>query len=129
MILGIGTDIVEIERVSGVLERHGEAFKAKVFTAGELALAEPKAEPAAYFAGRWAAKEAVAKALGCGFGADCGWLDVEIINNEAGKPEVSLHNAGAVTAQRMGVDVVHVSISHERSIATAYAVAEGRDQV
>ncbi len=125
MVIGLGLDIIEIARLRGVLDRHGERFADRVFTAGEqeIAAGRPRTKEE-FFAGRWAAKEAVAKALGCGFGTDCGWQDIEIINDNRGKPEVSLHGRARQTADARGIKRLLVSISHEMHYATAVAVAE-----
>ena len=79
---------------------------------------------ATYYAGRWAAKEAVAKALGTGIGAECGWLDMEILPDRLGRPRLALDGPAARTARRLGADSWHLSISHESAIAAACAVAE-----
>lgn len=125
MIVGVGTDIVEVERVAHALERHAGAFEAKVFTVAERRIAERKRKGTEqYFAGRWAAKEAIAKVLGTGFGSECGWLDVEILNDERGRPIVTMSGNGAEYAERLGINTWHLSISHERNYACAVAVAE-----
>ena len=124
MIVGIGTDITEIERIREALDRSGDRLLARVLTKQELKLLEGMADPVITVAGRWAAKEAVAKALGTGFGAECTWQDVEILRNPQGAPFVTLHGLGAQTAANLGIARIHVSISHERSYAIAYAVAE-----
>ena len=124
MILGIGTDIAEIERIRDAMDRSGERLLARILTANEQELLEGVADPAVTVAGRWAAKEAVAKALGTGFGRDCSWLDVEILRNPQGAPVVVLHGMGAETAEKLGIARIHVSISHEQNYAVAFAVAE-----
>lgn len=127
MIIGVGHDVVEIDRVRHMLERDaGGRFMERVLHEAELALARGKAGRLAEFvAGRFAAKEAVVKALGCGIGAAVGFRDVAIMPDERGKPCCSL-SAGAW--ERLGLRQpevrVHVSITHERSIASAFAVAE-----
>ena len=78
-------------------------------------------------AGRWAAKEAVAKALGTGIGTSCGWKDIRVVRGADGKPDIRMQGAGAVTAGRLGVGTIHISISHERGLACAAAVAEKAD--
>jgi len=125
MIIGVGTDIVEIERVNRVLTRHPDTFPQRVFTEAECSLAAQREGKLEFYAGRWAAKEATVKALGCGIGPDCGFLDIEITNDERGKPVASLAGAGARTMARLGVANLHVSISHDTNYACAFAVAEG----
>ena len=121
MIIGIGTDIVEIERLAQSLER----VKAHCFTPAETAYCDKFRDLAVHYAGRWAAKEAFAKALGTGFGGGCAWIDLEIINNEAGKPEMRLSGAALQTFEKMGGKTIHLSISHEKNYATAFVIIEG----
>lgn len=116
---GIGCDIIEIERIAQVLERHGPSFLAKTFTAQEQAYCLKHKLPAPHLAGRFAAKEAVAKALGCGFGADLAFLDVEIVLEPSGKPTVVLSPAAN---QRFCNPQLLVTISHAKKYATAFAV-------
>lgn len=124
MIFGIGTDIVELERISKVVERHGGRFTGYILTDSEAEEAERRGDKIQFIAGRWAAKEAVAKALGCGLGGSCAWRDIEIIGNPNGAPRVTLSGAGAETMKRHRIARLFVSISHERGHAIAMAVAE-----
>ena len=125
MIIGVGTDIIQIQRLAHVLERHPRTFARRVFTAGEERLAAGGRASAPYYAGRWAAKEAIVKALGCGIGRECGFLDIEILNDGAGRPVAKLSGAGGATMDRLGVKRLHLSISHDVVNAVAFAVAEG----
>jgi holo-[acyl-carrier protein] synthase len=124
MIFGIGTDIVEIGRLRAVLARHPETFAKRTFTPAERAGASEVATPEQYFAGRWAAKEALSKALGVGFGLHCSWQDLEILNNAAGQPIVTASGPAAEFLKKQGIMHLHVSISHEKTYAVAMAVAE-----
>jgi holo-[acyl-carrier protein] synthase len=125
MILGIGTDIVEIDRVRKALERAG--FAERVFTAAEREYCEGRgAQRWASFAARFAGKEAVLKAFGTGLSAGS-WQDVEILPDAAGRPTVGLKGHFAALAAAMGVAEVHVSLSHARDYATAQAVLWGGD--
>ncbi len=124
MIIGIGTDIIELSRLSSVLDKHYHSFLHRIYTEQERNTAKKFAHPLSFFGGRWAAKEAIAKALGVGFGRRCGWKDINIENDHTGKPVVFLHGKGAETSKLLGVTRIHVSISHERSMACATAVAE-----
>ncbi len=124
MIIGLGTDIVETARIAKMLDEHGDAFKAKIFTENEINESETRKNIPQYFAGRWAAKEALSKALGCGFGAKCSWQDIEIINNSAGKPEIQLSGRALKTSNEMNIQGYHVSISHEQHYACATVVVE-----
>jgi holo-[acyl-carrier protein] synthase len=125
MIVGIGTDIIETRRMRSAIERHGERFLSHVFTPDEIAQAPAGlAGRESYFAARWAAKEAVAKALGTGIGGDCAWTDVTVRRGHAGEPLVDLTGAARRTADRRGVARIHISLAHERNLAAATAVAE-----
>ena len=125
MIAGIGTDIVEVARIERTLKRFGEMFRDRVFSLREQEIFASHSAPGPHCAGRWAAKEAVAKALGCGIGAECAFNEVEILNDaETGVPRVELHGAAAATLARGGGGRILISISHERSYATAMAIWE-----
>lgn len=124
MIAGLGTDIVEIDRLRKALQRHPDAFAARAFTPAERQKAEGQRNPEPYLAGRWAAKEAIAKALGVGFGAHCRWQDLEITNDDQGKPEVEVTGDTLAYMQQRGIDRLHLSISHEHHYAVATAIAE-----
>jgi holo-[acyl-carrier protein] synthase len=123
MIVGIGTDLVAIPRIAAMVERHGPRFLRHVYAPEEIALA-PAARADTYYAGRWAAKEAVAKALGTGIGAECRWVEIVVLRDDNGAPRVDLHGVTLDAARSRGVNRVHVSISHDRDLATAFAVLE-----
>lgn len=126
MIIGIGTDIVEIARLRQSIERSGHHFLDHVFTPSEQAGAPPgETSLYAYYAGRWAAKEAMSKALGTGIGAECPLRDIAVSNDALGKPLLTLTGAASATAGRLGVRRLHLSLSHERSYACAVVIAEG----
>ncbi len=78
MIIGLGTDIVEVDRIQKMIADHGAHFLERVFTAGEIAHCQPRRESAPHYAGRWAAKEAVMKVLGTGFTNEVGWTEIEV---------------------------------------------------
>jgi holo-[acyl-carrier protein] synthase len=124
MIVGIGTDIVEVVRMESMLNDHGDAFTHKIFTENEIKESLKRKDSAQYFAGRWAAKEALSKALGCGFGKKCAWKDVTILNEENGKPELTLSGNALRTSQELEVVSIHLSISHEKHYACASVVIE-----
>ncbi|OGV48094.1 MAG: holo-[acyl-carrier-protein] synthase [Lentisphaerae bacterium GWF2_52_8] len=124
MILGIGTDIVEIERFRRLIERHGDLFLSRIFSEEERSEAASRRDPAPYFAGRWAAKEAFSKALGCGIGAKCAWLELMVCNNASGKPEMKCQGQAAKTGTALGLRSIHLSISHEKNSACAMVVLE-----
>jgi holo-[acyl-carrier protein] synthase len=127
-IFGIGTDIVECLRIARMIEQHGELFIARVYTPNEIEYCQSRKQATQHFAGRWAAKEAVLKALGTGWRRGISWRDVEIRNLRSGSPTVDLHGGARDFMDEAGVTQVLVSISHCRSHATAYAIAlrEGR---
>jgi len=118
-ILGLGNDIIEVDRIRQAIDRQGQRFLDRLFTEREQAYCQKHSESERHFAGRWAAKEAIAKALGSGFGENASWLDIEIVNNDKGKPVVSL-SPGLIA--RSGEMTVELSISHCRDYATAVAV-------
>lgn len=118
----IGIDLIDIDRISAVLGRHPDRFRNRVLTEGERAYCRGRVER---IAGRWAAKEAISKVLGLGV-RGVGWRDIEILPNRAGAPQVLLHRRAASRAEALGLDEVTVSISHERHLAAAVAVAHRR---
>lgn len=117
--LRTGVDIIEITRIDRAILRHGERFFNRFFTAQELIDAEGRT-PA--LAARFAAKEAVAKALGCGIGA-VGWREIEILKNSRGEPVLLLHGAALALAEERGLGEWAVSMSHTHEHAIAFVVA------
>ena len=125
-ILGIGTDITECERIGRMLERHPESFTQRVFTDAENAYcSRGKRRSVEHYTGRWAAKEAILKALGTGWSGKITWHDVEILNEPGGKPYVNLTGAASEVAKDKGITEIQISISHCVSHAVAFAVAVG----
>lgn len=123
--IGIGTDIVETERLQKAIARSGEAFIKRFLTPAEQSIAAEKGQAAlAFYAGRWAAKEAVSKLLGTGIGKDCSFQDITILNNEKGAPYVILSGAAGQRAAELGIRKIHLSISHERCYCVAAAIGE-----
>lgn len=125
-IVGLGTDITEISRIAEMLAKHGEHFLTRVFTSGERGYCETKKEAAQHYAGRWAAKEAVMKALGTGWGDGVGWTDIEVCLLVSGRPVIKLSGGAKAAAERLGIAEVLLSMSHCREYAMATAVAVGR---
>jgi holo-[acyl-carrier protein] synthase len=115
----IGVDLIEIERITGVLARFPDRFRQRVLTEAEARYCGRKIDR---IAGRWAAKEAISKVLGLGV-RGVGWREIEILPNWAGAPQVRLHARAAARAEAMDLQDVTVSISHERSMAVAVAIA------
>ena len=125
-ILGLGTDIMESSRLEKVLARHADAFRQRVFTPRELdEAAAKKLAGTEYLSGRWAAKEAMAKALGCGIGANCSFTDIEVVNNALGAPEIVLSGSALATFTRLGGKKINISISHEKHYAVATVIITG----
>lgn len=124
MIKGIGTDIIEIDRVAKAMANG--RFMSKCYTQKEISYISSKGNEAETAAAVFCAKEAVAKALGTGF-SGFSPRDVEITRNEMGKPEVTLYDKAKKTAEAAGIFVIHVSLTHCRDHAAAFAVAEGVD--
>jgi holo-[acyl-carrier protein] synthase len=125
-IIGIGTDISECLRIARMIERHGELFLNRVFTPGEIKYCQSRKQATQHFTARWAAKEAVLKALGVGWRKGISWLDVEIRNQPGGKPLAAVRGGVKDLIEKLGVADIHVSISHCRTHATAIAVAVGK---
>lgn len=126
-IIGIGTDITECLRVARMIERHGELFIGRVYTTDEIAYCQSRKQATQHFTGRWAAKEAIMKALGTGWRRGISWRDIEIRNEPGGKPIVAVRGGVKDVVEQLGIGEIQVSISHCRSHATAFAVAVGRD--
>lgn len=119
MIHGIGTDIIEIERIQQAIDRHGIRFINKIFTKKEQAYASKHQPSSGVYAGRFAAKEAVIKALGTGFRDGISFIDIEIINDANGKPSVHLSDQ---LQKRFPKANILISISHCKEYATAFAI-------
>ena len=130
MIVGIGSDLVDIRRIERVIERHGERFLDRVFTPTERARAERRALSAATYAKRFAAKEACAKALGTGMRAGVFWRDMEVVNLPGGRPTMRLTGGAATRLKAMtpvGYEAfVHVSLTDDPPLAQAFVVIEAR---
>lgn len=125
-ILGLGTDLVRIERLEAVHARHGERLLERLFTAGERAYCERrKASRFSHYAGRFAVKEAVMKVLGTGWSRGVRWVDIEVVREPGQAPKLRLHGASARLAEERGIDRIHITITHDAGLALAFAVAEG----
>jgi holo-[acyl-carrier protein] synthase len=123
MIRGLGIDIVEVDRIRRAVARWGEAFLCRIFTPAELARGGASPVAPERLAGRFAAKEAVMKALGIGR-RGVGWREIEITVDPMGKPGVRLTGRASAVAERLGVRAWRVAISHTRLLAIAEALAE-----
>jgi holo-[acyl-carrier protein] synthase len=130
MILGIGTDLANIERIQGVLDRFGDRFRQRVFTDRERRRAERTPAPAASYAKRWAAKEACSKALGTGLRMGIAWRDMHVSNLSTGQPVMQVTGWAAARLDRMTpaghVAVIHVTLTDDHPWAHAMVVIEAR---
>ncbi len=122
MIVGLGTDIIEIVRIGEMIERHGEAFLTRIYTPDEITYCQRRKHANEAFAGRWAAKEAVMKVLGTGFVRGIGWQDIEILNQKSGQPFVNIRGGAGEHAEQLGISEILITISHCRTFATATAI-------
>jgi len=125
-IIGIGTDITECLRIARMIERHGELFINRVYTPYEVRYCQSRAQATQHFTGRWAAKEAILKAIGTGWRRGIGWRDVEVRNEPSGKPIVALGGGAKEVVEQLGISDILISISHCHTHATAYAIALGK---
>lgn len=122
-ILGIGTDIIEVPRIGRMIEQHGELFLRRVYTDREIHYCQARKHAFEHFAGRWAAKEAILKAIGTGWAKGICWTDMEIRHDPAGGPRVLVRGGARDAALRRGISEIRISISHCRTYATAFAIA------
>ena len=126
-VIGTGVDLVENERIRILLEKWGDRFRSRVFLPSEQAYCDGKASPWLYYAGRFAVKEAVAKAFGTGIGPELDWLDMEVMKDPvSGAPSLSLNEHGHILAKRLNVDRVLISLSHTHNFAVAHALLISR---
>ncbi|HDQ41709.1 MAG TPA: holo-[acyl-carrier-protein] synthase [Desulfonatronum sp.] len=121
-IVGIGLDIVELDRIERIWQRFGLAFARRILTHGELRRIPER--PAAYLASRFAAKEAVVKALGTGFSQGVTFQQIEVAALSSNQPALSLHGRASDVARQLGVGAIHLSLTHGRDVAAAMVVLE-----
>lgn len=124
MIVGIGLDIIEVDRIRDVYLRHKERFTKRVLTESELAYVMKYKDPAERLAGRWAAKEAAFKALGTGLAEGMHWRDVEVVRAPSGKPDIRFHGAARKRFQELGATLCHLTITHGDNMAVAQVILE-----
>jgi len=122
-IVAHGIDLVDCPRIEQMIAKHGERFIKRVFTDNEQAYAKANRNEIEKLAGRFAAKEAVLKLVGTGWRGKIAWTDIEIINNAAGQPQVTIRGEVARIAGELGIDHISVSITHTANFAIASAVA------
>lgn len=125
MIVGTGIDLAEVDRIREAVERYGKRFVERVFTPGEIAYVEGKANRYERYAARFAAKEAGMKAIGTGWRRGVRWQDFEVRNQRSGRPELVLHGVAAEVARQMGVERIHLSLTHTAAVAQAFVILEG----
>jgi holo-[acyl-carrier protein] synthase len=126
-IIGIGTDIIECPRIGKMIDQHGELFLRRVYTEREIRYCQARKHAIEHFAGRWAAKEAILKAIGTGWLRGICWTDLEVRNDSGGQPKVRVRGGAKDAALGRGIANILISISHCRTYATAYALALGAD--
>ena len=124
-IIGIGSDIVECLRIAQIVERHGELFIQRVYTEAEISYCSSKSAATQHYAAHWAAKEAVLKALATDWRRGIRWRDIETRHHTNGAPTIALCGGARDLLERSGIRKMHISMSHCRSHAVAYAIAEG----
>jgi holo-[acyl-carrier protein] synthase len=124
MIVGTGVDVVEIARFRSVLERLKDRFVLRVFTPAEQEFCNRHRDPTPHYAVRFAAKEALFKALGTGWAKGVTWLDVEVLRERQGAPSIALHGEAQRRSLSMGASKVHLSLSHSEQWAVAMVILE-----
>ena len=125
MIVGVGIDMVEVERMRRLLERKGDRALTRMFTEGEIAYAHTHPEPERQLAARVAAKEAAYKALsGNDLASAIGWRELEVVSVRGRAPDLVLHGRAQLRAAQLGVSRIHLSVTHTEHMAAAYVVAE-----
>jgi holo-[acyl-carrier protein] synthase len=122
MIVGLGIDLTSIEKIAASLQ--SEAFRRKVFSADEIAACEALANPAEHFAGKFAAKEALMKAIGKGIRQEVWFSQIEVLNDPAGAPYLRLNGEAGQTVQTLGATCIHVSITHAGGLAVAVVILD-----
>jgi holo-[acyl-carrier protein] synthase len=124
VIAGIGTDLAEVDRIREAIQRHGQRFIERIYTAKEIAYVESKANRFERYAARFAAKEAGMKAIGTGWRRGVRWQDFEVANLPSGRPTLLLHGVAAAVAEQMSVRSISLSITHTAMQAMAIVILE-----
>ena len=125
VIVGMGIDVAEVERIRGAIERHGEVFLRRVFTAKEREYCERFKNKFERYAGRFAVKEAAMKALGTGWSRGVRWMDIEVVRQKGGRPTLALAGEAGKIAKQLGVKHIALSITHTAAQAFAQVIFEG----
>lgn len=121
-IFGIGLDLVKISRIQAMIERWQDRFLLRLYTDAERELSAKRTPPCAFLAGRFAAKEAVLKALGTGWSNGVSWLDIQVLNDMNGRPVATVEGRTAALVREAGITGIYVSLSHDADYAIAEAV-------
>jgi len=124
MIVGLGLDIAEVDRIEAAIRRHGAPFLERLYTPSEVAYCESYKDKIERYAARFAAKEAAMKALGTGWSRGVRWRDIEVAREPSGKPTIRLEGVAQQIAQRMGVKNISLSITHSGNLALAQVIFE-----
>lgn len=124
-IVGHGIDLIECERIGHILRDHPDRFLDRILTPAERAYCERMKDPVPHIAGRFAAKEAILKVLGTGWRGPISWTDIEVINDQAGQPHVTLSGPTAEIAASKGITKVLISITHTANYGAASAIGLG----
>jgi holo-[acyl-carrier protein] synthase len=124
MIVGTGVDIAEVRRIEQAIERFGERFLQRIFTAGEIRYCDSKANRVERYAARFAAKEAAMKALGTGWNHGVRWRDCEVVRAPGGRPTMTFHGKAGEFAARLGAKNIALSLSHTVEQAIAFVILE-----
>jgi holo-[acyl-carrier protein] synthase len=125
MILGTGVDLAEVDRIRAAIARFGPRFVKRIYTPGEIAYVERRANRFERYAGRFAAKEAGMKAIGTGWKRGVRWQDFEVANLPSGRPTLKLHGEAARIAGQLGVKAISLSITHTAELGMAHVILEG----
>ena len=124
MVIGVGIDVIQNERIRESIQKFGPRFLNRIYTETETGYCNNCADPAIHFAARFAAKEAAFKALGTGWAAGVTWKDIEVRRLASGKPELHLHGEAHVRAAAMGATRFLVSLTHDRLVSCAVVLFE-----
>src|SRR5215510_13294981 len=124
MITGIGIDVIQNERIRDSIERFGDRFLNRIYTAGEIEYCRNCAHPEIHYAARFAAKEAAFKAIGTGWAAGVKWKDVEVVRLPSGQPQLHLHGEAQARAVAAGAQRYYVSLTHDQLVSCAVVILE-----
>ena len=124
MIVGVGIDLAEVDRIEAAIRRHGQRFLNRVFTEEEVCYCQARGNPYERFAGRFAAKEAAMKAIGTGWRRGVGWRDFQVSREPSGRPTLRFAGVAAKWFERLGARRAHLSITHSGNLAVAQVILE-----